>query len=49
MLLPVAHSLQLHIEELRTELTNCLDHAERRQIKSELEAAQAALAAQRTD
>ena len=38
-------ALVLVIEELRAELSNCLDRKERRQIEAELRAAHAQLAA----
>jgi hypothetical protein len=40
-----ALTLEILVEELRAELSNCLDRRERRQIEQELKAAQAALAA----
>ena len=36
--------LEILVEELRAELSNCLDRRERRQIEQELKAAQTALA-----
>ena len=42
-----ALTLEILVEELRAELSNCLDRRERRQIEQELKAAQAALAALR--
>ena len=42
-----ALTLEILVEELRAELSNCLDRRERRQIEQELKAAQTALAAQR--
>ncbi|WP_164491892.1 MULTISPECIES: hypothetical protein [unclassified Rhizobium] len=39
-------TIEQHIEELRAELTNACDAAERRQIEGELELAQAELAVQ---
>jgi hypothetical protein len=40
-------TLETQIEELRAELSNCLDRKERRQIEAELKAAYAALTALR--
>lgn len=42
-----ALALEVLVEELRAELSNCLDCRERRQIEQELEAAQTELAARR--
>ena len=42
-----ALTLEAQIEELRAELSNCLDRKERRQIEAELKAAHAALMALR--
>jgi len=42
-----ALTLEILVEELRAELANCLSHKERRQIHTELAAAQAELAALR--
>lgn len=42
-----ALTLEILAEELRAELSNCLDRRERRQIEQELKAAQAVLAALR--
>ena len=42
-----ALTLEILVEELRAELSYCLDRKERRQIEQELEAAQTALAALR--
>ena len=39
-----ALTLEILVEELRAELSNCLDRRERRRIEQELKAAQAALA-----
>ena len=42
-----ALTLEILVEELRAELSNCLSHKERRLIEAELAAAQAELAALR--
>lgn len=42
-----ALTLEILAEELRAELSNCLDRRERQQIEQELKAAQSALAALR--